>query len=244
MSSLLNGQWAVVTGATSGIGAAITEALVARGVKVAGVVRDAERLDSASRRYGEAFLPVAVDLSVCGKRAEAFARLAAELPRVDLVVNNAAEVVYESPVALDTDRWRRLLEVNLLAGMELVRAAAPKMRPGGQVVNVSSVTARFVAAPKFAPYGLTKSALEDWTEAIRMELAPRGIKVSLVVPGLVDTPIYDKAAGFERTKAKLVEAVPQWLSAKDVADAVLWMLERPAGVVVSELVLLPQGQSR
>jgi NADP-dependent 3-hydroxy acid dehydrogenase YdfG len=118
------------------------------------------------------------------------------------------------------------------------------MGPGGHVVQISSVTARFLPTAKFGAYAMTKSAVEQLVEALRLELAPRGVRVSSVSPGLVDTPIYDKLDGFSEARAKLRTQVPDWLSSEDVADAVVWILSRPANVVVSELVVMPKGQVR
>jgi NADP-dependent 3-hydroxy acid dehydrogenase YdfG len=118
------------------------------------------------------------------------------------------------------------------------------MRAGGHIVNTSSVTTRFLPNERFAPYAVTKSAIDQFHAGLRLELEPRGIKTTLVAPGLVDTPIYDKLDGFEKTRAKIREAIPVWLSADDVAEAIVWALSRPSHVVVGELVLFPQGQAR
>ncbi|MHB8874939.1 MAG: SDR family oxidoreductase [Myxococcaceae bacterium] len=244
MSGALTGKLAVVTGVTSGIGEALTTALLARGARVAGVGRDPAKLAAAALRWGRAFLPVEADLSSSTARARCIEVVREEGGAVDLLVNNAAEVVYETPARLGAERWRRLIEVNLLAAIELVEGLVPAMRRGGHVVNVSSVTTRFLANAKFAPYALTKAALEQFTQGLRLELEPRGIKVSLVVPGLVDTPAYDKVQGVEGALAKVREQVPTWLSAQDVAEAIVWMLERPPPAVVTELVIMPSGQAR
>jgi NADP-dependent 3-hydroxy acid dehydrogenase YdfG len=132
----------------------------------------------------------------------------------------------------------------VLAGIELVQCLVPKMPPGGHVVQLSSVTARHLPATKFAPYAMSKALSERFVEALRMELHPRQIKVSLIVPGLVATPIYDKVEGFERARAKLAASVKKWLEPDDVAEAALWMLTRPDHVAVSEVVIMPREQAR
>jgi NAD(P)-dependent dehydrogenase (short-subunit alcohol dehydrogenase family) len=238
------GKVAVVTGVTSGIGEAIAARLLAGGAQVAGLGRNAQRLESAARRWGTCFTPVRADLASRPQRRRALELLRAQLPRVDILVNNAGECVYQTPLQLDADRLAELFEVNVLAGIELVQALSPALSPGGHVLNLSSVTARHLAHPKFAPYGLTKAALEHFTEGLRLELAPKGIKVSLIAPGLVETPIYQKVAGFEAARETLHKQIPAWLAADDVAEAALWMLTRPEGVVASELVLLPRFQAR
>ena len=91
---------------------------------------------------------------------------------------------------------------------------------------------------------LTKVAVDRLTEALRLELDPKGMRVSVVTPGLVDTPIYDKVAGFAKTRAKIAEQIPPWLTPADIAEAIIWVLSRPPHVVVSEVALMPVGQPR
>jgi 3-hydroxy acid dehydrogenase/malonic semialdehyde reductase len=244
MHSSFAGKIAVVTGVTSGIGEALTTRLIAEGMTVAGVARDPGRLAAVAERWGDAFWPILADLASPEMREQSIGELVARFPRVDLLVNNAAECVYETPLALEIERWRTLLEVNLLAAIALVQALAPALRGGGHVINLSSVTTRFLANARFAPYALTKAAVERFTEALRLELQPLGVKVSLLAPGLVDTPIYDKVSGFEKTRARLAEQVPTWLRAEDVVEAIIWMFGQPEHVLVSELVILPREQPR
>jgi 3-hydroxy acid dehydrogenase / malonic semialdehyde reductase len=230
----------VITGVTSGIGAALVERLAGRW-KVVGVGRGEERMAQAARTAG--FQPVVADLARPEERARALAEIARRVDHVDALVNNAAQCVYELPTSLDDEAWHHLLEVNLLAAIQLTAALKPRLE-GGRVINVSSVTTRFLPAAKFGPYAISKAALEEWTKALRLELATQRTGVTLIAPGLVDTPIYDKVSGFEGVRQKLREQVPTWLSAGDVADAIAWTLEQPEHVVVSELSLLPRGQAR
>ncbi len=232
------GKVAVVTGVTSGIGKALVARLLTQGATVVGVARDASKIEPRA-----AFVPFIADLAQ-SDRSRVFAEIAERFPQIDVLVNNAAECVYASPLELDPEKMRRLLEINLLAPIELVRVLAPRMQRGAHVVNVSSVTARHLPNPRFAAYGLTKAAVDATTDAMRLELDPKGVRVTSIVPGLVDTPIYDKVEGFARTREKIRESLPQWLSAEDVAEAIVWALDRPAHVVASEIVLLPLGQAR
>jgi short-subunit dehydrogenase len=241
-SDRLEGKRALVTGVTSGIGAATVRALLARGMQVVGLARDRERLGQAAREFGTHFTPIQADLAAPGDRARASAALSGQ--PLQLLVNNAAECVFESLEQLPPATLSRLFEVNVSAVLELVQALAPGMHKGAQIVNVSSVVARFLPTSKFAAYAATKTALDCLSQALRLELHPRGVHVSTIAPGLVDTPIYDKVDGFERARQKLREQVPTWLSAEDVAEAIVWIASRPAHLVVSELVILPSAQAR
>jgi len=238
----LTGKQALVTGVTSGIGLATVRALLAREMRVIGLGRDRERLARVTAELGPQFLPIVPDLADPEARQRALAELGSE--PLQLLVNNAGECTFESLEQLPPAKLSRLFEINVTAVLDFVQATLPLLPSGSQIVNVSSVVARHLPSSKFAGYAATKCALDCLSEALRLELAPRGISVSTIVPGLVDTPIYDKVEGFERTRSKLREQVPTWLAAEDVAEAIVWIASRPAHVVVSDLTILASTQAR
>ncbi|HVY25095.1 MAG TPA: SDR family oxidoreductase [Polyangiaceae bacterium] len=240
MTTLQN-KTALVTGVTSGIGAATARVLLEAGMRVIGVGRAPERLAATERELGPNFRPLLLDLADPESRRRGLAELGPEA--IALLVNNAAECVYESALELPPARLSRLFEINVVGLMELTRGALANMPAGAQIINLSSVVARQLPAAKFAPYAASKAALDCLSEALRLELHPR-IRVSSIAPGLVDTPIYDKVQGFERARSKLKEQVPTWLSAEDIASVVLWVATRPPHVVISELCVLPSAQAR
>ncbi|HEX2687127.1 MAG TPA: SDR family oxidoreductase [Kofleriaceae bacterium] len=244
MTGILEGKLAVVTGATSGIGAALAHRLSAAGATVIGVGRRREALAAQATQAEGRLLPVCADLADPRGRARAIAEIEARAPRIDLLINNAGEAAYASPLELGTAGWRALFEINVHAAVELSVALAPRIAAGGHLVNVSSVTARFAPNARFAAYAATKGALDRATEALRLELDPRGIHVTSIAPGLVETPLYDKVAGFADTRAKIARQLPRWLTAADVADAIVWVVTRPAHVAIAELVMMPIGQGR
>lgn len=244
MPPALEGRLAVVTGATSGIGAALARRLCAEGATVIGVGRRGEALEAEAAHAEGRFIGVCADLADPRGRTHAIAEIAARAPRVDALINNAGEAAYASPIELGAAGWRALFEINVHAAVELAVGLAPRMAPGSHLVNVSSVTARFAPNARFAAYAATKGALDRATEALRLELDPLGIHVTSIVPGLVETPLYDKVAGFSGARDKIARQVPRWLAAAEVADAIFWVLTRPAHVVIAELVVLPAGQGR
>jgi NADP-dependent 3-hydroxy acid dehydrogenase YdfG len=237
---------AVITGVTSGIGQAVTAQLLAAGTEVIGLGRDAAALARSAASLGPGFFPIEVDLGISAQRQRAVDALRAMDRPVDVYISNAAECLYESPLTVTAEQLERLFVVNVVAAIQLAQAIAPLMRKGGQVVQISSVTTRHLPGPRFASYAASKLAVEGLTEALRMELQPRGIRVAVVSPGLVDTALYQKVPGFERAQAKIAEALPmaRWLRADDVATAIRWVIDQPAHVAVSELVILPAGQVR
>lgn len=242
--TVVDGRTVCVTGVTSGIGRVLAGLLVEGGARVIGVGRNPETLARVGDELGARFTAVVADLADPEAVIAAVHAIREAAPRLDALVCNAAECVYATPTKLSPARWQRLLQVNVLANVTLVNGVSDLIPPGGNVLLVSSVTARHVAHPAFGPYGLTKTALEQLAETLRMELAPRGIAVGTVTPGLVDTPIYAKVDGFERQEARMREAIPTWLSPADVASTLVWMLTRPEHVVIADVVLLPRGQPR
>lgn len=244
MPGAFEGKVAVVTGATSGIGAALVRRLYQEGARVIGLGRRGDVLAAETARAEGRFIPVCADLADPAGRARAIAEISERAPRIDLVVNNAGEAAYGSPLELGAAGWRGLFEINLHAAVELAIELAPQIVPGGHLINVSSVTARFAPNARFAAYAATKAALDRATDALRLELDPLGIHVTSIAPGLVQTPLYDKVAGFAETRGKISRQIPQWLAAGDVADAILWIVTRPAHVVIADLVIMPLGQGR
>ena len=232
----------MITGVTSGIGRALVDKLSSSELHIIGVGRNADKLAQVASATG--LTPIVADFSDSEQIHRAVDEIVALVPSIDILVNNAAECVYANPLELSNDRWRRLVDVNLNAVVQLCSELAERIATNGDIVNISSVTADFVPNPRFAPYAVTKAALHAFTRAMRLQLAPRGTRVTLISPGLVDTEIYEKVEGFETTLSKLKSTVPDWLTAEDVARAIVWALEQPPHVVVGELVLFPRGQTR
>lgn len=230
--TVLDGRIAVVSGATSGIGAALVDRLLAEGASVVGLGR------RDPPRTHERLRSVRVDLADPDDRA----RVLDELPAPDLLVNDAAAITWSPTLSQDLGAWRRLVELNLFGAVDLCQRLVPRMPDTGIVVNVSSVVAQDVPAPPFAPYALTKQALDLFTASLRQEVAARGLRVARVAPGLVETPIYGTVDGFGKTEARIRQRLPRWLDPDDVADAIVWVATRPAHVAVTDMVLLPRHQ--
>jgi NAD(P)-dependent dehydrogenase (short-subunit alcohol dehydrogenase family) len=238
------GRHCVVTGVTSGIGRATALALLGAGASVTGLARSEDKLVALRELAGPRFDFLVADFAVPSELERVSAALRKSGRAIDVFVSNAGEAAYASPLAISPAHFRHLFEVNVCAPLELCQAALPLMPSSGHVVQLSSVAARFLPNAKFGPYGVTKAAVSGLFDALRLELAPRGIRVTSIVPGLVDTPIYDDVEGFDDLRKKLDEQVPHWLVPEDVAETILWVLSRPANVVVTELTVMPRGQAR
>lgn len=188
---------AIVTGASSGIGEATAHCLAKAGFTVVLAARRSELLDrlvvDIAAQGGKA-LSVPTDLSDAEQTSALVRTTLDAFGRVDLLVNNAG---YRPPYALeqmDRDAMRHVFDVNLLSGMQLIAELTPTMRDqgGGRIINISSLS-RYVGAPLAAAYAATKGGMEALTACMRLELSPWNIKLSVIVPGFVDTPTFDKS---------------------------------------------------
>jgi NAD(P)-dependent dehydrogenase (short-subunit alcohol dehydrogenase family) len=188
---------AVVTGASSGIGEAAAWSLARRGFRLVLAARRVERLGRLAERIasegGEA-LPVPADLADPAQTRALIEQAVQHFARIDVLVNNAGYGEGGPIELLGRDLMRRQFEVNLFAPLELCGLVAPVMRRqgGGRIINVGSVSAR-LAGPLGGLYCASKAAMDAAGDALRQELAPWNIRVVLVVPGLVDTAIYENA---------------------------------------------------
>jgi len=188
---------AIVTGASSGIGEASAHCLSEAGFSVVLAARRADLLDRVvadiAARGGIA-LSVPTDLGDAEETSALVRKTLAAFGRVDVLVNNAG---YGPPYALeqlDRAAMRHVFDVNLLSGMQLIAELTPTMRQqgGGRIINISSLT-RYVGAPLATAYAATKGGMEAMTACLRLELSPWNIQVSVIVPGFVDTPTFDKS---------------------------------------------------
>ena len=188
---------ALITGASSGIGEAAARALARAGYDVALIARRRDLLELCAKQVeeiGTNAYPIVADLADDEQTDEAVRQAYASLGRIDLLVNNAG---YSPGAAIEQysrQQLRHIFDVNLLSALQLIGAVTPIMREqgGGRIVNVGSL-AGMVPAPLAIPYAATKVGFHAATDALRLELAPFGIKLSLIIPGFVDTAVFDNA---------------------------------------------------
>jgi NADP-dependent 3-hydroxy acid dehydrogenase YdfG len=247
MTARLDGTVALITGASSGIGAATARALAGAGAAAALVARRRERLNSIAKTIaddGGKALVVDADLTDADQAAEAVRRTADELGRVDIVVNNAG-VLYPGAVADAPEReWEQMIAVNVGGVLNAIRAALPHLvaaaaqppRHVGDLVNISSTGGR-VARAGTAVYSLTKFGVGALSESLRQELLADRARVSLVEPGTVDTELAS------HTREELKEGVTQMtqgielLRPDDIVDAVTYIVTRDRRVAVNEILV-------
>jgi clavulanate-9-aldehyde reducatase len=243
----LAGRVAVITGASSGIGEATATALSRAGATVALAARRRDRLESlAERLEGPASVHEA-DLTD-EAAARGFVEAAhSEHGDVHILVNNAGLMLLGGVNGADVSEWRRMLEVNLWALLVCTHAALPLIANsgGGDIVNVSSVAGRRADAGA-AVYNMTKFGVHGFSEALRQEALHLGIRVTTVAPGFVETELqgHNRNPVVQRAMERSREEIGEVLRARDIADAVLYAVSRPAHVCVNEVVVRPTKQAR
>jgi NADP-dependent 3-hydroxy acid dehydrogenase YdfG len=232
---------AVVTGASSGIGAATARALAAQGFRVVCAARRTDRIEElAAEIGGEA---VTCDIG----DADSVAALAAAVPACDVLVNNAGGAIGADRVEdADLDDWRWMYDVNVLGLVRVTQALLPALRASGDavIVNVGSTAGRW-AYEGGAGYTAAKHAVKVVTETLRLELNGEPIRITEVAPGMVRTDEFALVRfGGDQARADAVYAgVDQPLLAEDVADAIAWVSTRPSHVDIDELVIKPRAQA-
>ncbi len=230
---------AVVTGASSGIGAATAQTLAHAGYHVVLGARRTDKLQQAAQGLDAQVLPLDV------ADAESIREFAARVPHVNVLVNNAGGALGTEPVAeaID-DKWRTMFETNVLGLMRVTREFLTKLEAGGagHIVNVGSV-AGFEVYPGGAGYTAAKHAARAVTETLRLELLGLPIRVSEIAPGLVETEFSLVRFGGDAERAKKPYLGMTPLTAQDIADAIVWMVTRPAHVNIDTLVIRPLDQA-
>lgn len=241
---------AIVTGASSGIGAATARALAGAGAQVALVARRAERLSALAadiaKQTGSNEAPVALSADLASEAGvnAAFEDASQALGHVDILVNVAGLMLVAPVLKTDTAQWRRMVEINLMGLMQLTQQTAEHMvkRGTGHVVNVSSLAARYTAA-NFGVYSATKFAVAAFTDTLRKELIGTGVRTTEIMPGIVESELINQIEdeGIRRQVNAWAESVTP-LQPEDIADAVLYAVTRPPNVAVSEMVIRPTRQ--
>ncbi|BCB75216.1 SDR family NAD(P)-dependent oxidoreductase [Phytohabitans flavus] len=253
MAESLKGTVALVTGASSGIGAATAQTLAASGATVALLARRADRLRALAqqiRAEGAQALVLEVDITDPGQAEAAVQRTVDELGRLDTVVNNAG-VSFIGPVAqASAQEWDRMVAVNIEGVLHMTRAAVPHLIRAAQdsprrvadVVTISSTAGRVARAGQ-AVYALTKSGVIAFSEALRQELQPMRVRVGVVEPGTVDTELASHMPdGVREAVARQLEGL-ELLEAQDIADAVAYMVTRKRRVAVNEMLVRAAEQT-
>lgn len=239
-------QTAVVTGASSGIGAATARHLAEAGYHVFLAARRAERIEALAAEIGGTAVPT--DVTSESSVAELAAAVGTEL---DVLVNNAGGAFGVRPVAeADAEEWRRMYEVNVIGLMQVTRALLPALLAAGRagraaaIVNVGSTAGR-IAYEGGAGYTAAKHGTKVVTETLRLELWDQPVRVMEIAPGMVRTEEFSlvRYGGDAEKAAEVYAGVAEPLVADDIADAITWMVTRPRHVNIDSMVIKPRAQA-
>ncbi|MGW6726006.1 SDR family oxidoreductase [Nocardia sp. NPDC055029] len=250
-TSPLAGRVAVVTGASSGIGAATAKRLAASGATVAVLARRADRLELLAKeieRAGGTALALTVDVTDAQAMRTAAERVAAELGTADLLFNNAG-VMLPAPVEeLPVEQWQRQIDLNVTGLMNAIGAFVPQLiaaaadKGVADLVNTSSIAAQNLF-PTFAVYSGTKAYVTHLSRTLRAELGAKDVRVCAIEPGIVGTELQSHVtdAGarewLEGSKQEMT-----WLDPEDIAEAVNFLASQPAHVNLQQVTIMPTRQ--
>ncbi len=254
MTSGLEGRIALVTGAGSGIGRSVCVRLAEEGAEVVVTSRTLANVE-ATRREVERVSgrpPFALTLDVTDRLAapSAVAAVIDRYGRIDILSNNGGIDLPHAPAVVDTrdDEWDRVLAVNMTGIFSICRAAIPALRDGGSIVNMASMNS-LMAYENSAPYSASKGALLQFTRALALELAPRGIRANCVCPGIIDTPLTDsfleRADDPAALRAEYATVAPLGRrgTAREVANCVLFLAGDESTFITGSALVVDGGST-
>jgi NADP-dependent 3-hydroxy acid dehydrogenase YdfG len=242
MSTNSDGRTAVVTGASSGIGAATARALAAGGYRVALLARRADRIEALAKELGNGSIAIEADVTDRDALLAAAGRVKTELGGADVLVNNAGVMLLGPFSDEQRDDYRQMIEVNLLGAITATEVFLEQLKDGGgDIVNISSVAGR-TARPGNGVYAATKWGINGWSESLRQELLP-DVRVTVIEPGAVATelPTHITHAATRQGAQQLYDTVK--VTADDIAEVIAFAVSRPRRLAIHEVLLRPAGQA-
>lgn len=229
----LDSKVAIVTGASSGIGAEFSKMLVENGTEVYGLARSTDKLQKIQKSLGEQFHPVTMDITNADELENWVNDTFSRNHRPDILINNAG-VMYSANVEdLTMDEWHTMINVNLNGIFYLTRLIVPLMKENEQachIINIASI-AGLLGNPTISGYNASKFGVRGFSEALFKELRYDGIKVTCVFPGSINTDLFDKIDG--------VENHPNMMKTTDISSTVKFLLETDDNFLINEITMRP-----
>jgi ribitol 2-dehydrogenase len=240
MDGSLRNKTMIVTGASSGIGAAAARRFAAEGVKLALVARSTERLKALAGELGSDCIALPLDLTKPDDVATMVKTTVDRFDHIDILFANAGSYVAGDVASGDPDEWDRIVDINVKSVFRAVRGVLPDMiaRRSGDIVVTSSI-AGHQAIPWEPVYSATKHAVQSFVHGVRRQVAKHNVRIGSLAPGMVLNELWGLTDPGEIERR--VEA-HSGLRNDDVVDALHFMLTRPPNVTIRDLVILPQGQ--
>ena len=240
MSHPLAGRVVVITGASSGIGAATARALARCGCRLTLAARSADRLAALAEEIGPVALAVPTDVSQGADAARMVDRTLERFGRVDALFANAGIFLQGPLMDSGPDDWARVLDVNINGVLRCVHAVLPHLtaQGSGDILVTSSISGLIDISGE-PIYSASKHAVQGLVHTLRRQVLPLGVRVMSLAPGKVANELWEITDEAEIARGVAERA---WLRSEDVAEAAVFMLSQPSHVTIRDLVMLPQGQ--
>ncbi len=237
---------AIVTGASSGFGKAIAETLLNKGHKVIICARRKEKLAEIQKQFPDNCYPLIFDIRDEEQTLSAIKSLPLDWQEIDLLVNNAGLALGVEPAhQCSLEKWKQMIDTNISGLVTITHAILPQMvaRNSGQIINIGSIAGNY-SYPGSNIYGSTKAFVKQFTLNLRADLVGTDIRVSNIEPGLCGgTEFSNVRFDGNEEKVKAVYADVDYLTANDIAETVLWIVERPKHVNINRVELMPVAQA-
>lgn len=227
----LRNKTAIITGASSGLGADFSRRMVQKGAKVYGLARRKSKLDKLQKELGESFIGVEMDITD-ENRVKSWVLETFSNSQPDILINNAGIGKFGDIDALTSEDWHTMINLNLNAVFYLTSVVVPLMKQNENVchiVNIGSIAGR-MGNPKLSGYNATKYALGGFSDALMKELRDFGIKVTCMYPGSIATEFFMHSGG---------SLSPNMMQSNDVASVLINLLEMPDNFLIDEIVMRP-----
>ena len=233
----------LITGATAGFGEAAVRKFVAGGWNVIGTGRRGERLARLQEEFGDAFMPLEIDMRDFGA-LESLASLSPPWSEIDLLLNNAGVAPPTNPLAkTDWERIEAVIDTNVTGLVALTRTLLPKLiEREGQIINLSSVAATYPYKGG-AVYAGTKAFVRQFSLDLRSDLAGTGVRVTSVEPGMAQTEFTIVRTGGDKVASEKLYAGMNPMTADDLADLFWWLANLPPHLNINTIELMPVSQS-
>ena len=227
----------LITGASRGVGEALTLRFAGQGRKVFALARTRNQLDSLVERSGSSVVPFAVDISDRDAVEDAISEIESDHGGVDVLVNNAGVVQNIDFAEQSFEVMERIIDVNLKGTLYCTRLTVPHMirRKRGRIINISSV-AGVRGIPGQAAYCASKHGMNGFADALAQELIPHGIVVSSICPGGIDTPLWDKETN------PYPGDIDKVIKPDEIVDMVEFLLNQPSGTMYKRIVVFPTNE--
>ena len=246
MVERLEGKWALVTGAASGIGKACVEKLAEAGAHLVLCGRNGEKLEMLKQELGRFGVEIKTVVFDVRRRKEVESRLADLLATttVDILINNAGLALgLDAFDQGDADQWEEMIDANIKGLLYVSRAVVPQMRErnSGHVINIGSIAGK-MTYPGGNVYSATKAAVHALGEAMNIDLAGTAVRVGNIAPGAVETNFSNTRFSGDNARADAVYEGYEPLHPEDIADLALYILSAPPHVNIQDVLIMPTAQ--